>query len=150
MSPHCKSLIVALAVAVLSGCTTYHDLSHYPPFNKYAGRDVPLQSPMYMPDTSTLGTVKLPSGSVVRITEVYLQKDWIHGPIIPCLDPTTQIYAAVSYREPKTRKKLKWNYPLGQRAGLYGYADKISVAPWESSSTPQSRYVGRNGKQYRE
>lgn len=150
MTPRLVGLFLVFAAAALAGCTTYSNLSDFPPFSRYLGRDLPLQSRMFMPDPTTLRTVEVSPGYKVRITDAYLQKDWIHGPFIPCLDPTTQIYVTVSYHDPKTKKTLSWNYPLGYRSGLYGYADRISIAPWEPLSTAQLRFVGRDGKQYKE
>jgi hypothetical protein len=148
MTPRFVCSFFAFAATGLSGCTTYSNLSNYPPFSSYVGRDMPLQSRMFMPDPTTLRTVELKPGTTVSITDAYLKKDWIHGPFIPCLDPTTQIYVSVSYHDPKTKKNFSWNYPIGYRKSLYGYADKIAVAPWEPLSTAQLRRVGRNGKQY--
>jgi len=147
------SLILTFVfVCLLSGCSSTTDLSIVPPYNAYAGKKVALVSPMPVEyDFKAQKPSKvIPVGTPVTIRRVFLEKTNVRGPIIPAMGVSTQIFAVVEYPDPVTKARVTWNYPLGSKPTPYGYEEQIIAAPWEPVSTPMFRYVGKDGKSFKE
>jgi hypothetical protein len=136
----------------LSACASVSDLSNTPPYDRYADETVVLKSPMPVEyDIKTQKPSKVVSaGTPVTIKRIILEKRRMRGPIIPSGGIDTQIFAVVEYPDPVTKSCVVWNYPLGAKQNTYGYAEQIIAAPWEPVSTAPLRYVGRDGKAFKD
>ena len=63
---------------------------------------------------------------------------------------STQIFAVVEYPDPVTKARVTLNYPIGFKLTCYGYEEQIIATPWEPVTTPSLRYVGKDGKSFKE
>jgi hypothetical protein len=140
----------ALLISFLVGCASESDLSGVAPYSNYAGKTVPLVTPLPLEYDFQRGEPSkvVPVGSLVAVRRVFLEKSYLSGPIIPGWDVSTQIFAVVEYIDPVTKDLKERKYSLGVKLSPRGYAEKILVAPWEPLSTPPLRYVGKDGKRF--
>src|SRR5438094_816935 len=75
--------VIILLVNLISACSSVSDLSGVPPYNRYAGKNVVLVSPMPVEyDFKQQKPSKIVSaGTRVTIKHVFLEKTKIRGPI---------------------------------------------------------------------